>query len=132
MMQKFRTKACFVVTATVKMLGVVNAVLVIGALISVAGVILLVNLAGAGDYVIEHLTSRNLGTLPPGFAASRGGFQVYALLVLAIGLVFLGVGVAASAVVPGLALIGIGLVAFGFASVLAIRGEVVTARGKKT
>ena len=42
MMQKFRTKACFVVTATVKMLGVVNAVLVIGALISVAGVILLV------------------------------------------------------------------------------------------
>ena len=132
MMQKFRTKACFVVTATVKMLGVVNAVLVIGALISVAGVILLVNLEGAGDYVIEHLTSRNLGTLPPGFAASRGGFQVYALLVLAIGLVFLGVGVAASAVVPGLALIGIGLVAFGFASVLAIRGEVVTARGKKT
>ena len=104
------------------MLGVMNAVLVIGALVSVAGGVLLANLVGAGDYVIRHLTSKPLGTLPPGFAASKGGFQVYALLVLAIGLVFLGVGVAASAVTPG---------AFGFASVLAIRGEVATARGNK-
>jgi len=87
-----------------------NAVLVIGALVSVAGGVLLANLVGAGDYVIRHLTSKPLGTLPPGFAASKGGFQVYALLVLAIGLVFLGVGVA---------------------SVLAIRGEVATARGNK-
>lgn len=131
MMQKFRTKACFVVAATFKMLGVMNAVLVIGALVSVAGGVLLANLVGAGDYVIRHLTSKPLGTLPPGFAASKGGFQVYALLVLAIGLVFLGVGVAASAVTPGAALLGIGLVAFGFASVLAIRGEVATARGNK-
>lgn len=132
MMQKFRTKACFVVTATVKMLGIVNAVLVIGALVSVAAVVLLANVAGAADYVIRHLTSRYLGTLPPGFAASKQGFQVYALLILGIGLVFLGLGTAASAVTAGTVLIGVGLTAFAITSVLAIRGEVVTARGKKT
>ena len=113
------------------MLGVVNAVLVIGALVSAAGVVLLVNLGGAGDYVIRHLTSRYLGSLPPGFAASRGGFRVYALVVMAIGLVFLGVGLAASAVVPGLALLGIGLGGFVFSSVLAIRGEITTVRETK-
>jgi hypothetical protein len=128
MMQKFRTKACLVVIATVKMLGIVNAVLVIGVLISVAGVVLLVNLAGAADYVIRHLTSRYLGTLPPGFAASKQGFQVYALLVLGIGLVFLGLGVAASVVTAGIVLIGVGATGFAITSVLAIRGEIATSR----
>src|SRR5205823_1666532 len=85
------------------MLGIVNAVLVIGALISALGAVLLVNLAGSGDYPIRHLTSRSLGSLPPGYAASKRGFQVYALVVLAIGLVFLGVGLSASAVTSGLA-----------------------------
>ena len=113
------------------MLGIVNAVLVIGVLISVAGVVLLVNLAGAADYVMRHLTSRYLGTLPPGFAASRQGFQVYALLVLGIGFLFMGLGVAASAVTAGIVLIGVGLAAFAVTSVLAIRGEVETARGKR-
>src|SRR5205809_122918 len=132
MMQKFRTKACFVVTATVKMLGIVNAVLVTGILISVAGVVLLVNLGGAADYVMRHLTSRYLGTLPPGFAASRQGFQVYALLVLGIGFLSMGLGVAVSAVTAGIVLIGVGLAAFAVTSVLAIRGEVETARGKRS
>jgi hypothetical protein len=131
MMQKFRTKPCFVVTDTLRMLGIVNAVLVIGVLISAAGVVLLTNLAGAGDYVIRHLTSRSLGTLPPGFAASRPGFQVYALLVVGIGLVFLGLGTAATAVTAGVILIGVGLAGFAVASVLAIRGEVTTARDKR-
>ena len=114
------------------MLGIVNAVLVIGALVSVAGVVLLVNLGGAADYAIRHLTSRSLGTLPPGFAASKEGFQVYALLVLGIGLMFLGLGAAATAVTAGIVLIGVGLTAFAITSVLAIRGEVATARGKKS
>ena len=114
------------------MLWIVNAVIVIGALISAVGVALLVNLAGAGDYLISHLTSRRLGSLPPGYAASKRGFQVYALVVLAIGLVFLGIGLAASAVISGLALLALGLAAFAFTSVLAIRGEVVTARGKRS
>lgn len=113
------------------MLGIVNVLIVLGALVSLIGAVLLANLVGAGDYVIRHLTSRNLGTLPPGYAASKRGFQVYALVVLAVGLFFLGVGLAASAVTSGAALIGIGLVAFAFGSVLAIRGEVRTYRGLK-
>jgi hypothetical protein len=114
------------------MLGIVNGVLVIGALISAVAIVLLVNLAGAGDYVIRHLTSKSLGSLPPGYAASKHGFQVYALVVLAIGLAFLGIGLAASAVTSGLALLGIGICAFAFSSVLAIRGEISTVRGKRS
>jgi len=110
------------------MLGIVNAVLVTGILISVAGVVLLVNLGGAADYVMRHLTSRSLGTLPPGFAASKQGFQVYAVIVLGIGLVFLGLGVAASAVTAGVVLLGVGLAGFAIMSLLAIRGEVATSR----
>lgn len=113
------------------MLGIVNVVIVLGALVSLIGAALLANFIGTGDYVIRHLTSRNLGTLPPGYAASRRGFQVYALIVLAIGLFFLGLGLAGSAPTSGAALIGIGLVAFGFGSVLAIRGEVRTYRELK-
>lgn len=113
------------------MLGIVNVVIVLGALVSLIGAVLLANFIGTGDYVIRHLTSRNLGTLPPGYAASKRGFQVYALVVLAVGLFFLGVGLAASAVTSGAALIGIGLVAFAFGSVLAIRGEVRTYREPK-
>src|SRR5207247_11225886 len=109
MMQKFRTKACFVVTATVRMLGIVNAVLLIGALVSVAGVVLLVDLAGEADYTIRHLTSRSLGALPRGFAASKDGFQVYALLVLGIGLMFLGLVAAVTSVTALFVLIVVGL-----------------------
>jgi hypothetical protein len=114
------------------MLGIVNAVLVIGVLISAAAVVLLTNLAGAGDYVIRHLTSKSLGTLPPGYAASKHGFQVYSLLVLGIGLVFLGLGTAATAVTAGIVLIGVGVAGFAISSVLAIRGEVTTAREKRS
>ena len=110
------------------MLGIMGVVLVVGGLVSAIGVALLANLAGSGDYVIRRLTSRYLGSLPPRYAASRRGFQVYALVVLAIGLIFLGIGLAAFAVIPGLALLGVGIGAFGFSSVLAIRGEVETYR----
>ena len=64
----------------------------IGVLLGAAGIVLLVNLFGAGDYVIRRVTSRYLGTLPPGFAASRRGFRIYAVLILALGLVCLGLG----------------------------------------
>ncbi len=131
MMQKFRTNACRVVLATVRMLGIVSATLVIGALIALIGVVLLLNLAGAGDYVIRHLTSKYLGTLPPGFAASKRGFSVYAILVVSIGTFFVGVALAAAVLWLGLALLGVSLAVFLAASVLAIRGEVATARGNK-
>jgi hypothetical protein len=104
-------------------------VLAIGIVLTVAGLVLLFNLFGAGDYVIRAVTSKYLGSLPPGFAASRRGFRIYATLVIAVGLVCLGLGVAASLIPIGAGLIVIGAVIFGIASVVAISGEVETARG---
>ena len=98
-------------------------VLVIGVLLCLAGVVLLMNLAGAGDFVMRHVTSRYLGSLPPGFANTKRGFRVYSILVISIGAVFLGVGVAASSVLPGAALVVAGVIAFVVTSVIALRGE---------
>ena len=131
MMQKFRTNACLVVTATVKMLGIVSATLIIGGLIVLIGVVLVLNLLGAGAFVMRNVTSRDLGSLPPGYAASPGGFRIYALLVIAIGLLFAGFGAAETSVVVGIVVFALGVVGFIVLSVLAIRGEVTTARGTK-
>ena len=128
MMQKFRTKACLVVTVTVRMLGIVSATLVIGALIVAIGVVLALNVLGAGDFVMRTVTSRYLGSLPPGFAGSKRGFRVYAALVIAIGLVFAGFGLAESSVDAGIAVFAVGGAAFIVLSVIAIRGEVETVR----
>jgi hypothetical protein len=106
-------------------------VLAIGVLLSLAGIILLFNVAGAADAVIRRVTSRSLGELAPGFAASRGGFRIYALLVLAIGVAVIGLGVLSQSAVGGVALLGVGLVTFVAASVVAIVGEVRTYRGLK-
>jgi hypothetical protein len=103
----------------------------IGVLLVGAGIVLLVNLFGAGDYVIRKVTSRYLGTLPPGFAASRRGFRIYATLVLAVGLVCLGLGLIERVLPVAAGLIVLGAVIFGVASVVAIAGEVETARKPK-
>jgi hypothetical protein len=68
--------------------------LVIGILLCLAGIALLFNVGGAGDFVIHRVTSRSLGELAPGYAASPGGFRVYAVLVLAIGVAVTGLGIA--------------------------------------
>jgi hypothetical protein len=73
----------------------VNVVLVIGVLICLAGLVLLFNLFGAGDMVIRRVTSQSLGDLAPGFAASRRGFRTYATLVIAVGILCLGLGITA-------------------------------------
>jgi hypothetical protein len=106
-------------------------VLALGVLISAAGAVLLLNLFGAGDLVIRRLTSRSLGELAPGFAASRRGFKVYAALVLAVGIVCDGIGVADRSVPLAIGLIAVGALAFGVASVIAIAGEVETYRALK-
>jgi len=106
-------------------------VLAIGVLLSLAGIILLFNVAGAGDVVIRRVTSRSLGELAPGFAASRGGFRIYAILVLAIGVAVVGLSVLNQSALGGVALLAAGLVVFAAASVLAIVGEVRTYRGLK-
>jgi hypothetical protein len=109
----------------------VTVVLAIGILLTAAGLVLLFNLFGAGDYVIRRVTSRYLGSLPPGFAASRRGFHVYAMLLIAIGIVCIGLGITDRALPIGAGLIVIGAVIFGIASVVAISGEVETARKPK-
>ena len=106
-------------------------VLAIGVLLCLAGIVLLLNLLGAGEYVIRRVTSRNLGELPPGFAASKRGFRIYATLVLAVGIVVVGVGLIGSLVPIAAALIALGALIFGVASVVAIAGEVETARKPK-
>jgi hypothetical protein len=115
-------------TATVKMLGIVSATLIIGGLIVLIGVVLVLNLLGAGAFVMRSVTSRYLGSLPPGYAASRAGFRVYALLVIAIGLLFAGFGAAETSVAIGIIVFAIGVVGFVVLSVLAIRGEMETIR----
>ena len=110
------------------MLGIVSATLLIGGVIALLGVVLLVNLFGAGNAVIRGVTSQHLGSLPPGYAASKRGFQAYAGLIVAIGLVFAGFGLAESAVTFGAVVFALGALAFVVLSILVIRGEIVTYR----
>jgi hypothetical protein len=106
-------------------------VLAIGVLLSVAGLVLLLNLFGAADEVIRRVTSRSLGELAPGFAASRRGFRIYAVLVLAVGILCVGLAATAIFLPLGAGLLVLGAVAFGIASVIAIVGEVDTYRALK-
>jgi hypothetical protein len=106
-------------------------VLAIGAILSVAGVVLLLNVGGAADVVMRRVTSQPLGELAPGFAASRRGFQAYAALVIAIGVFAVGLGVAGSSALIGAGLMVLGGISFVVASVIAIAGEVTTYRALK-
>lgn len=103
----------------------------IGVLLCVAGITLLFNVGGAGDAVIRRVTSRSLGDLAPGYAASPGGFKVYAVLVLAIGVAVSGLGVTDRSAVLGVGLFLVGVAVFAAGSVMAIVGEVSTYRALK-
>jgi peptidoglycan/LPS O-acetylase OafA/YrhL len=109
----------------------VAVVLVIGVVLSIAGLVLLLNLFGAADEVIRRVTSRSLGELAPGFAASRRGFRIYAVLVLAVGILCVGLAATAIFLPLGAGLLVLGAVVFGIASVIAIVGEVDTYRALK-
>jgi phosphatidylglycerophosphate synthase len=106
-------------------------VLVIGVLLALAGVVLLVNLFGAAGLVMRRVTSQRLGELAPGFAASRRGFRIYAVLILAIGILCLGLAATAWFIPLSAGLLVLGAVTFGIASVIAIAGEVETYRALK-
>jgi hypothetical protein len=109
----------------------VSPVLAIGVLLVVAGLVLLLNLFGAGDVVMRRVTSRALGTLAPGFAASRRGFRTYAALVLAVGTLCVGLAMTTRFLPLGAALLVLGAMTFGIASIIAIAGEVETYRALK-
>lgn len=106
-------------------------VLVVGVLLCLVGIALLFNVGGAGDLVIRRVTSRSLGELAPGYAASRGGFKVYAMLVLAVGGAVTGLEIADRSALVGLGLLVLGIAVFVVASVIAIVGEVRTYRTLK-
>ena len=109
----------------------VGVVLVIGVLLVVVGLILLLNLFGAANLVIRRVTSRSLGELAPGFAASRRGFRTYAALVLAIGILCVGLAMTDRFLPLAAGLLVLGAMTFGVASVIAIAGEVETYRALK-
>jgi hypothetical protein len=109
----------------------VAVVLVIGVVLSAAGLALLLNFLGAGDFVIRRVTSRYLGDLPPGFAATRRGFRIYATLVLAVGVLCLGLGLTERLLPVAAAMLVIGAITFGVASVIAVAGEVDVYRAHK-
>jgi hypothetical protein len=109
----------------------VNPVLALGVVLVVVGLVLLVNLFGAADFVIRRVTSKSLGDLAPGFAATRHGFRTYAALVLAIGILCIGLAMMARFLPLGAALLVVGAMTLGIASVIAIAGEVETYRGLK-
>jgi hypothetical protein len=106
-------------------------VLTLGVLICAVGAVLLLNLFGAADVVIQRVTSRSLGELAPGFAATPRGFRVYAGLVLTVGIVCVGLGVIGRSIPLAAGLIVLGAMAFGIASVIAIAGEVEIYRALK-
>jgi hypothetical protein len=109
----------------------VTLVLAIGVLLFVVGLVLLLNLFAAGDYVIRHLTSRSLGQLAPGFAATQRGMRAYGTLLLAIGIVCLGLGGVTRNLPVVAGLLVLGAMVFGVASVIAIAGEIETYRALK-
>jgi hypothetical protein len=106
-------------------------VLVVGILLSLAGLALLLNVGGAGDLVIRRVTSRSLGELAPGYAASPGGFRVYAMLVLAIGIAVTGLELVDRSAFLGVGMVVLGVIAFVVLSLIAIVGEVRTYRAIK-
>jgi hypothetical protein len=75
--------------------------------------------------VIRRVTSRWLGSLPPGYAATPRGYLAYTFLVFDLGLILLAVNFGNVWLILG----AIGL--FLIASITVIAGEVVTYRALK-
>jgi hypothetical protein len=99
-------------------------IVALGAVLAAAGVALLFDIAGAAAALTRRVTSRSLGTLAPGYAATRNGLRVYAVLLIAVGVAVAGIGVAGPAPLVGVILVVVGVVAFAVASVVVILGEV--------
>jgi hypothetical protein len=101
----------------------------LGFLILVAGGILYTNVAA--NFLIRHLTSRSLGTLAPGYAASRAGITTYSNVIASFGIVVIGLGATDWAGTTGAFVAVVGLIMFVAFSAAAIAGEVRTYRALK-
>jgi hypothetical protein len=93
----------------------------------VAGLIIF-DAFGFGRFVIRHLTSKPLGGLAPGYAATLPGLKAYALVLMFCGLALGGLALAAEVPLAGLAAITGSLLGFVLTSIVAIVGEVKTYR----
>jgi len=110
----------------------VGIVLAIGLALCLAGFVWLMNVFGAGDYMIKRVTSKYLGDLPPGFAATTRGLRIYSVLVIAVGVLCVGLGLIQRSLPLAAGLLVIGAITFGVASMLAIAGEIETVRSHRS
>ena len=99
-----------------------------GVTLAIIGLALLLNLRHSADWVIAHVTSKDLGSLAPGYAASRTGFKVYAAVVVALGAILAGLGLATKHPAGGGLLIAAGALGFVIGSIVIVAGEVSTYR----
>ena len=81
--------------------------------------------------LIDRVTSRSLGSLAPGYAATPDGVRVYTYLVTSIGIVLVGIGVTPWFASFGALLAAAGILAFVVFSVVAVAGEVKVYRALK-
>jgi hypothetical protein len=84
-----------------------------------------------GDFLITNLTSRSLGNLAPGYAASRAGIRAYSNVIASFGIVVIGLGATEWAGSVGAFAAVVGFVMFVAYSAAAIAGEVRTYRALK-
>lgn len=98
------------------------------AALTVIGMVLVFASAGlvvAQDAVTRHVTSRSLGSLAPGWAATKQGYRAYAGLVADVGLIAVAVGLNTA----WLLILSIGL--FVLLTIAVVIGEVIVYRGLK-
>jgi hypothetical protein len=105
----------------------VTIVLGLGIVLVVAGFVLDAN----RKFVIDHLTSRSLGSLAPGYAATPNGIRVYTYLVSFIGIALAGLGLSDRLPQFGAAGVVCGALGFAVFSIIAIVGEVRVYRALK-
>ena len=79
----------------------------------------------ARDVVTRRVTSRSLGTLAPGYAATRNGYLIYAGLIADFGILLIAIGYSL------VWLIVATIAAFIIGSIAGIVGEVVVYRALK-
>jgi hypothetical protein len=101
----------------------------LGLVILVAGGIMYTNVAA--NFLIKNLTSRSLGTLAPGYAASRAGIRTYSNVIASFGILVIGLGATDWAGTIGAFVAVVGFVMFVAFSAVAIAGEVRTYRALK-
>jgi hypothetical protein len=99
---------------------------VLGLGLIIAALVLLL----ARDTVIRRVTSRPLGSLPPGYAATPRGYVNYVFLVFDLGLIVLSIYIATWSS-AGLWFLAGSIALFVFGSFVVILGEVVTYRRLK-